>query len=92
MLPPPLRLTVRSLKHGTAPDALGWTTETWSALAARDDILPVLTQILVQCTTGHCGSIAQNLINLSQMWIMHSFIYPSSLWNCVHNAYVQEKI
>ena len=77
---PHVRLASRSLKRETAPDALGWTTEAWTALVAREDVLPVLREILVQYTTGHCGSIAQDLVNLSRM----TPLYKDATGNSIH--------
>ena len=47
-----LRSATRRLKRGTAPDALGWTTEAWQTLLARSDLLRVLREILLQYLTG----------------------------------------
>ena len=57
----------RTLKPGTAPDALGWTSEAWKTLALRPELLPVFRELLLQYVTGHCGSYAQDLINVSRL-------------------------
>ena len=62
-----IRQANRGLKHGTAPDALGWTTETWVTLCRRPELLPVVREILLQHITGHSGGLAQDLVNASRM-------------------------
>ena len=62
-----LRKVGRTLRRGTAPDALGWTAESWQTLASRDEVFPVLRELLLQYVTGHSGTIAQDLCNLSRL-------------------------
>ena len=64
---PAVQQATRTLKSGTAPDALGWTSESWKTLVLRPELLPVFRELLLQYVTGHCGSYAQDLVNASRM-------------------------
>ena len=74
-----LTKAVRALKPGTAPDSLGWTTETWRALYQNAAVQPIFKELLVQYATGQCGSIAQDLINSSRMIPLYKDAQGSSL-------------
>ena len=77
--PAAIRQANRGLKHGTAPDALGWTTETWLALTRRPETLPVFQEVLLQYVTGHSGGLAQDLINASRMIALYKDARGASL-------------
>ena len=56
-----------ALKAGTAPDALGWTSEAWKTLSLRPELFSVFRELFLQYVTGHCGSVAQSLVNASRL-------------------------
>ena len=67
----------RALKPGTAPDALGWTSESWKVLASRPELLPVFRELLLQYVTGHSGSVAQDLVNASRLVPLYKRLFRS---------------
>ena len=74
-----IRQASRGLKHGTAPDALGWTTESWQALTRRPELMPVVQELLLQYVTGHSGGLAQDLINSSRLIALYKDSQGASL-------------